>query len=789
MIEKRYRTNLNEKIAALRDAVPSLRAMSKANGSTAEDDDAEDLEGLTPAHKLNKATVLSKATEYIHHLEKRCRRMQEEMNTLKSRLDTIEKYSMTGAMPMAMVSTVGTPTGRMQDDPFTTATAGPSIAAPNPPQGMIPVPRSMANLHRSAYHGRPDVAGGQMFSPYGSGAMHPATPQDQAQAMAAAAAAAHGHQRPMQGQPMINRRDGANRFMNKLMVGSLAGLMLLEGFHEHEQSSDTPSGRGLFAAPIQLLLRLGPKMPSDAAMNGASILQRALPLLKSLGILAAIVYLLMPLLTFNAKRSKRPLPLLRLTPAPSLASPIEVRRTAWLTAIQTVWVPQHNFLLEVAALCLKTLKLSTRKLIGWQGYALLTGITKEQEAARVKAWEIALDAQLTGGDAEISISRLILTLMASGTLPDTPAQLMLKALHIRVLLWEVATAGYGGWYLFDELCLKIARSYWASAQQEHRLAVINKDDSSVEPLPPHLAALLQLECDDVLLKTIVQRAYNLAWNRPSAEKARPDEAMDSVIEDFAISSPLDALSAWWSTHMLNTAMALYLDDATGDNEPLDELDLSWMERLQLAIDTAPPLTGAWTRALVAKAVLVDSDRTNNIAQALEALPSQSDNISITDSPGSIPRTRLMNIINQTPAGPDVQTALTLAKCLALSDRVGPTTFKARASAAHVVNNYLIPENAFSTLSMVAAYKLIDAFADDDELFVKSKQGLERLTMAIRMWVGGDSGGACGVEPHTRGQIVERCLVISKKLVGMYEDKDIEIDAGYHTQSDADAILA
>jgi len=62
-------------------------------------------------------------------------------------------------------------------------------------------------------------------------------------------------------------------------------------------------------------------------------------------------------------------------------------------------------------------------------------------------------------------------------------------------------------------------------------------------------------------------------------------------------------------------------------------------------------------------------------------------------------------------------------------------------------------------------------------------------MAIRMWVGGDSGGACGVEPHTRGQIVERCLVISKKLVGMYEDKDIEIDAGYHTQSDADAILA
>jgi len=57
MIEKRYRTNLNDKIAALRDSVPSLRIMSK--GSRGEDglDDREDLQGLTPAHKLNKATV------------------------------------------------------------------------------------------------------------------------------------------------------------------------------------------------------------------------------------------------------------------------------------------------------------------------------------------------------------------------------------------------------------------------------------------------------------------------------------------------------------------------------------------------------------------------------------------------------------------------------------------------------------------------------------------------------------------------------------------------------------
>lgn len=57
MIEKRYRTNLNDKIAALRDSVPSLRIMSKSARGEDTIDDREDLQGLTPAHKLNKATV------------------------------------------------------------------------------------------------------------------------------------------------------------------------------------------------------------------------------------------------------------------------------------------------------------------------------------------------------------------------------------------------------------------------------------------------------------------------------------------------------------------------------------------------------------------------------------------------------------------------------------------------------------------------------------------------------------------------------------------------------------
>lgn len=57
MIEKRYRNNINDKIAALRDSVPSLRIMSKSARGEDTTQDREELHGLTPAHKLNKATV------------------------------------------------------------------------------------------------------------------------------------------------------------------------------------------------------------------------------------------------------------------------------------------------------------------------------------------------------------------------------------------------------------------------------------------------------------------------------------------------------------------------------------------------------------------------------------------------------------------------------------------------------------------------------------------------------------------------------------------------------------
>ncbi|ROW13637.1 hypothetical protein VPNG_04498 [Cytospora leucostoma] len=111
MIEKRYRTNLNDKIAALRDSVPALRVMVHRLEHTEEDPNSsvnimdeikaeagleaeDDMGGVTPAHKLNKATILSKATEYIAHLEQKNRALVKENSALRNRVEGFEMLVM-----------------------------------------------------------------------------------------------------------------------------------------------------------------------------------------------------------------------------------------------------------------------------------------------------------------------------------------------------------------------------------------------------------------------------------------------------------------------------------------------------------------------------------------------------------------------------------------------------------------------------------------------------------------------------------------------------------------------
>lgn len=97
-IERKYRTNLKDKISELRDAVPSLRSMPEEG-----DEECEGEGQSRGGPKVSKGTVLLKATEYIHHLEKRNKAIMKEHQDLARRLQAFEQLlTATARQPFPM---------------------------------------------------------------------------------------------------------------------------------------------------------------------------------------------------------------------------------------------------------------------------------------------------------------------------------------------------------------------------------------------------------------------------------------------------------------------------------------------------------------------------------------------------------------------------------------------------------------------------------------------------------------------------------------------------------------
>lgn len=729
VIEKRYRNNLNDKIVELRNSVPALRAVGRANGKNDED---EDLEGLTAAHKLNKATVMAKATEYIKHLEKRNKTISDEMDALKARLAAVESAIGKSRDRQASISN-SPPDAIGRDRQMSSASQNGFL---NVPQQMMQQQQYMQPQTQPAYARQPNP---------------PVEAQNQPQ--------------------YVNGRGGGG-VMNKIMLGTMAGIMVMEGFSAEQQAGDDTSSRQLFAAPVHLIKR-GLGYVSSAETESAVLSRQALwPLLKMFLIIGALLYILAPLLTFSPRRKQKSRPsAVRLPSPPSLASPIEVRRKAWLTALQTVWVPKH-FLLEVVAVTLKMISLSLRRLVGSDAYNSLTGAVKEEEVARIKAWDIAIDAQLAGGDAEVSYYRLLLTLMESGTLPDSPTRLMQKAVHFRVFFWELANAGYGNLLGFKSFTEKVGKFYWDSARRQQKELVHAKaqgrpshEDVEVELLPDHLASLLELDCDEVLGDGMIQRAWNLAWNKRSAHLTKANAARDSVVEDHAIRSPLDAVAAWYTNMIVDDTLAesLVPNASTFDMEYY----------IGLAASIAPPASSTLARALAAKAVLSNSNRNANVLAALDALPAGSSASSD------------MNLVEHVPTAPDVRTALTLAKLLALSAPTAPPTAQTRAidtiAALHIA------PASFTLLTAAAASKLLKTLMSDGpqrqmrSFPASTKMGVEDLAANLRVWMGTSASRNAGLGDEEAGAVIEMCLGIAKKAGGWGER-----DSGYGSGGSVEA---
>lgn len=711
--------------------------------------------------------VLSKATEYIRHLEKRNARLLEDNMAMQQRISAFEKLFMAGAMnggisPMQHQQPPLTPVQYPQDsNGFIVSPTRTPAPGHQDVQGMIAVPDDMKRIIAAQRAtGHPYPVPQQQFRPNPSVMRQQQIQQQQHQQM------------------QMGGWQNAGPYFGKLMVGSLAGLMLMEAVRENEQSNETPEGRGLFALPVHLLRVLTSSLNVNFMgyhVAGSS----ALHAIKVALLLCCVWWAVMPALsgprTAKLTSGKARQPSLE---AVKLASPIHVRRQAWLTAIQTVWVPRHNFFLEAAALGLKTVKLSLRNLIGIHGYKMVTGLTQEQEIARVQAWSIALDAQLAGGDDEISKGRLTLTLLASGTLPSTPLRLMLKALHIRVLLWEIGLSGvHVG--LVDTIAIKLARAQWNQAKQLHRmLSQLHRNGQQLpeEQLPDHLAALLEQDCDDVLNPTIVQRAHNLAWNRPTEHEAiGVTDGMDTVVEDIAIRSPMEAVAAWWSTITLHGALADVLLDSEGDSA---DKTIAVEDSISLAIRTAPIGSVAANRALVARALIFKEKRSVNIVAALQAIgpvtPSllASGHVGATNRPSA--HDKVISALSVISA--ELRVSLSCAMAIAHLEKFSPPNEPTRFMY-DLIRQIRMNTEHMGMLGCIAAYELMQRLSNHESAAEECASTLESLAGTLRIW----AGKATSLETEVKHQIVERCLIVSRRLVGIESDSD----TGYGSMSESD----
>ncbi|KAI1907629.1 Clr6 histone deacetylase associated PHD protein-2 Cph2 [Ophidiomyces ophidiicola] len=594
VIEKRYRANLNEKIAELRDSVPCLRVVYKQRfGGGVGLDDEDDEKMISSTNKLNKASILSKATEYIKHLEMRNKRLDEENIALKNRLRQLEKSQEQGLTAFPMTMNTASP-GECTMSSESVASSPPSVFSHNPEfspegspnplypaEGLIKVPEYFKRLRPSG----PQPHYADSFAPRQAG------------------------QRYEYSAPETTVRRGG--IANKFMLGTLAGLMVVGTF---ETQKEDASNRGLLGVPVQLLsTTLGYVRDYVYMIRTGSWQIRALShfAMTSLFVVGCAFFVYLYLFYSRPSLPKSALQKFQAV----AAGATEFRRDAWLTSIQTVGVPSHNFFPEWFAVTSRCLEYCLRCLLGWKLYSILTGISEDDEKGRVKAWDIALDAQLTGGDAEVSKSRLVLTIFAAGTLPRSLSRMMLKALHCRILLWRVGSGGSLACRISDHVARILANYQWRLAQQMQKTIPRDHEDA----LPSHLAYLLEHDCDEVFTDAIVQRASNMIWNRPTQEATDDEDLlMDVVVEDSAVRSPLDAVAAWWSSHVLQEALIHSLDVISVDCGVRRRE--AFERHLEMALKSAPPTSAAYTRAAAVKALFFDTDRVANINSVLLALP-------------------------------------------------------------------------------------------------------------------------------------------------------------------------
>lgn len=572
IVEKRYRTNLNQKISDLGDCIPNLSVNAEARKGG--------LEGL----KRNKATILTEAIAYIKELECRNKYLEEtnealhrcgQSEIIKSIHDETPKPE---EKPSDAIDPPITRSSASVMESLEEPTTGSQAHGAKPARGLIQVPDEWRRMWRGEL---------RTLSRRGS---YSRTQTADAETGAA--------------------RVPGTKKVKRLMLGSIAGLMVADSFNGGEKGNDKqglssiPLFRhiprsdhlsNLFRAPsLHCEFMTAPSSNLCGSFFGAFLL---------FGFLGLLLFIYLFTSRPPSRRKSSSSTPKGLQPAPSVTSPLEVRQRAFLTAIQTIWFPRHHALPEMLALNVETAAYIIRQLLGWRTYSWLTGRSEDEEIARVRAWDIAIDAQLSGGDPEVSKSRLVLSLWASGSLPSSPARFMLKALHIRILFWQPSR-----WLWLNEQLHAIARALarWQWNKGQRLQLKHEESDAAVQVhgdcLTDHLRSLLSQSSDGVMNDTMLQKAHKMAWNNTISGRS----CSDSMHEDTAMRGPLDALSSWCSYAKMMDGLGKVMRHARVPQEA------QTLQLFDVSHDLAPPASVHRVRVLAAKAVLSESKWSQNL---------------------------------------------------------------------------------------------------------------------------------------------------------------------------------
>lgn len=699
MIEKKYRTNINDKISALRDCVPALRCALKGT----KDDD--ELDGLTPASKLNKATVLSKATEYIKHLKTKNEEMQAELDELR----------------------------RLSGRP---AQSSPLSGHSSPGLMQQPV----------GYYEREERQRERMWE---GGRMQTQQQQQQQQQMPQ-------QMQPMHQQSQMQRQPQQQQRSTKAMMGVMAGVMATGLMSEYGDS------RELSFIPVPLLRYV----PADSVRH-------SLMLIKLTVIIGSICMIVFPLLF-----QKMPPPSNKQVEATSVE---QFRRQTWEVNAKFMSLPSNgaSYLVELTK---SVTKAFLRFLIG-DGFLLL------QSSAYHLPMSRAVEAQLLGGQQDLTRSSLILTYLQSLTLPSTPALCATQAIHVHVIA--------NGLPWLKAVSVFLADRHWNSARK-----LLSKKHHRVG-LPTYLPLLLQQ--NDVFDYDTIQRFFNFAHNvnvSHNCSLGMLDEGFAAIPGDSSLKTPLDVLASWYSARNLREVILFQME--------ANEVDYN---KLDVSLAVSPPNSIAKRRAAIAHAVVLGRKDSSLVSDAIQLVRAEVGDLKVeavvevpatiqeavvdvedededeeeddeedeelsdstisdaeeeeVSAPFKAVKMKPTNVVSTAPVpvARDSQIAIHSAFVLCYLSE-GETT-----KATDLLQRLRIRSvDEFGLLSFFSVWQLFSQLQERPAHMTNdTERRLEELVAATRVWLGSEKAELEGISLHRRRSLVNKCVKMGMEFGG-FEDE-------------------